>query len=97
MLTTNDQRIIVSDRHGHLATSYPGRGYTEHEPGHFPERHSSVRSALALGLRILRAQRNHYRQSRPAWACWCGLDTPLLKTDQCADHAPSGAYMSDRW
>jgi hypothetical protein len=57
MLTTNDQRIIVSDRHGHLATSYPGRGYTEHEPGHFPERHSSVRSALALGLRILRAQR----------------------------------------
>ena len=56
MLTT-DQRIIVSDRHGHLATSYPGRGYTEHEPGHFPERHSSVRSALALGLRILRAQR----------------------------------------
>jgi inhibitor of KinA sporulation pathway (predicted exonuclease) len=56
-----------------------------------------VRSALAIGLRILRAQRNHYRQSRPAWACWCGLDTPLLKTDQCADHAPSGAYMSDRW
>ena len=55
------------------------------------------RTALALGLRILRAQRNHYRQSRPAWACWCGLDTPLLKTDQCADHAPSGAYMSDRW
>lgn len=56
-----------------------------------------MRTALALGLRILRAQRNHYRQSRPAWACWCGMDTPLRKTDQCADHAPSGAYTSDRW
>ena len=58
---------------------------------------TEARRALALGLRILRAQRNHYRQSRPAWACWCGMDTPLRKTDQCADHAPSGAYTSDRW
>lgn len=87
MLTTNDQRIIVSDRHGHLATSYPGRGYTEHEPGHFPERHSSVRSALALGLRILRAQRREYRPGRMCPACGRPVAYRGTHCDPCFDAA----------